>query len=145
MKSNKNILLILFSSLIVIFGSFFIIYEYPKENSLFDKAYVWFRFHLSPQRHVYYHRYIKAHIEVYNDYDQKVDNVSINDKMIFRYSYRYFPRYTNLLLKPGNYTIKWRVSEYRFGPYKVYKKKIKLYPDDSYLFIRIHGNRIYIE
>ncbi|MBN2479074.1 MAG: hypothetical protein JXA94_02485 [Parachlamydiales bacterium] len=151
-KKLLKIILISIASLFLII-LFFQISELSIKDNAFNKAYTWvrFRFNYPDDRYLYNdyyrNRYVKVHLDIYDSSNSEIVDVQIANKRIYLTEAQSNDKRADmyLTLKPGIYTIKWRVAtkRYAWGNYMNYVRKIKISRNDNFIRIVIKGNRLY--
>ena len=146
-------------AIVVIVGFVLSTNEFKKENNLFQKAYVRFRFYFYPNGHYrrrryynydddyYYNRYVRVEFEIYDDNNKRVEEVTIGSRRIYYdpYNSRNSAR-MYLTLRPGVYTIRWKVSSkrYSWSQPKVYVRRVRIRRYERWMRIIIKGDRMYV-
>ncbi len=109
---------------------------------------IYFRFDVGPRYdHYYYHRpykeYVKINCEIYDTKYSSVKEVQIGRRVIYLNKAKDGRRYY-FFLRPGYYTIRWRVSsnDYFGRKYKNYSRNFKVYRDREEIYITIKGSNI---
>ncbi|MFA6118612.1 MAG: hypothetical protein WCT85_04555 [Parachlamydiales bacterium] len=156
MRKRLKIYIIFFVSIVIILGSVFLVQELPKENNIFQKAYIRFRFNIGPHRDYYYrdyyyrdyyynYGYARVELEVQNEFNKHVNNVQLDGYLIIGDTFKNLSRSKIFSLRPGNHTISWTVSSSFWPGYKTYRKNIRIFRGDNYVYIMIKGDKIYID
>jgi len=121
--------------------------DYIKKTSLFQKAQIWFRFRFDSDRdkRYYYNDFIRVYLDVYDDQNFEVLDVSIANRRIYLHPAISGKKRasTTFSLRPGFYRIRWSVID------KTNNKRLRFSYSlraDRYIGwqnIVIRGDRIY--
>ena len=110
----------------------------------------YFRFDVGPPARYYYrqpyYEYVRVYFEISDNKHERVTEVQIGDKIIYLNSPTRNRRYY-FSLRPGYYTIRWRVVNETFEEpeYRNYKETLKVYRGSDPIFVTIKGSKIYID
>ncbi|NGX28186.1 MAG: hypothetical protein K940chlam1_00361 [Candidatus Anoxychlamydiales bacterium] len=110
---------------------------------------IYFRIDLSPSRRHYYREpyydNVRVTCEVFDGKYEKVREVQIGGRTIYTDGSRGGRRY-NFSLRPGYYTIRWRVSNEKYfgSKYRNYSRSLRIHRDSGEVYITIKGSSLSI-
>ena len=155
MKKFFKILFAFAISSIILFLLVLATNQTPRKDNIFKKAYssLRFRYEKAPKIHFYREDsysddyYTRVESEVYDTEKQKVVEVQIGSRRVSLNNPSIFGQKFYSTLKPGHYTIRWRVENNKnYGQkYSTYKTRLKILRDDRKILIKIKGSSIYIQ
>lgn len=108
-----------------------------------------FRFEIGPPRRYYYREpyydNVRVNCEIFDGKYEKVREVQIGGRTIHVNGAGDGRRYS-LSLRPGYYTIRWRVSNERYfgSKYRSYSRSLRVHRDRGEIYITIKGSRLSI-
>jgi len=143
MKHHLKLISIFFLSLAIVYGSFLISANNPKNTDVGIKPSILKTKYINPSS-----RIIRIEIEVLDDTKKDFNDileVKFNNKQIpllkagasGRRARKYYQ------VKPGTYTLKWKVSKGKTWPRsKTFEKEITLNETDKFAYILIEGEKV---
>ena len=154
MKKFFKILFVFAITSVILFLLIIATNQTPRKDNIFKKVYSSFRIisEMTPKRHYYkedpYYDdyYTSIESEIYDTEKQNVVEVQIGSKRISIDEPSIFGQKFHITLKPGHYTIRWRVENTKnYGQkYSTYKRRLRILRDDRRVSIKIKGNNISI-
>ena len=107
-----------------------------------------FRFEVGPSRRRYYrepyYEYVRVNCEIFDGKYEKVREVQIGGRTIYVDGAN--GRTYNFSLRPGYYTIRWRVSNEKYfgSKYRNYSRSLRIHRDSGDINITIRGSSLSI-